>query len=264
MRIKIFLSPVSKVCRIPFNYQYSLSSSLYQLIYSVDEKYASELHNNGLKGEGGKPLKFFTFSYLFTPQKEIKDNRIIVNDHNICYFYLSSPLIDGFVKNVVIGLFEQKQINIYNENFHIIRVEPVPIPDFASEMNFKCMSPFVISTMREHNGSVKPHYYRPGDSGLSEAVNNNLLRKYRTLYQKEPQKKELQFALDQSYVQNRKLKKLTKLITLKEGHEKQETKIRGIFAPFRMTGSVELMKIAWDAGLGTHCSQGFGSIDILN
>ena len=264
MRLKVILSPVSNECRIPFNYQYSLSSAIYKLIQFADENYANDLHDRGLISPDGKPLKLFTFSYLFTPQKEIRQNQILIRGNKLCYFYLSSPLIDGFVKNVVIGLFGRQELNIYNEKFHIIKVEPIASPEFKSEMRFNCLSPFVISTMREHSGRLKPHYFRPNEDGLSEAVKNNLIRKYRTLHQNEPQDTQLQFLLDQNYIRSHDPKRLTKLITLKEGMGKEETKIRGIFVPFKMAGSVELMQIAWDAGLGVNCSQGFGCIDILN
>ena len=264
MRLKVILSPVRNECNLPFNYQHSLSSAIYQLIQHADGNYASHLHNKGLKSADGKPLKLFTFSYLFTPRKEIIQNHIFIRGHQLCYFYLSSPLTDNFVKNVVIGLFGKRDMTIHNEKFHIVKVQPIISPKFTNETRFKCLSPFVLSTMREHNGGLKPHYYRPDENGLSEAVKNNLMRKFRTLHQKEPDVTQFDFSLDQNYIQRHDPKRLTKLITLKEGQGKQETKISSIFVPFKMSGSIELMQTAWEAGLGTHCSQGFGCIDIIN
>jgi len=42
------------------------------------------------------------------------------------------------------------------------------------------------------------------------------------------------------------------------------TKIKAIFAPFNLSGSSELKTIAWEAGVGNYCSQGFGMIDLVN
>lgn len=264
MRIRVILSPHGNECRIPFNYQHSLSSAIYKIIQFADESYSRELHDQGLLSFDGKPIKFFTFSFLFTPHKEIDKSEIVLKGHPMCYFFISSPLIDGFVKNFVIGLFGKKELTIHTEKFEIIKVEPIVTPEFTNEVSFKCLSPIVLSTMREHNGSLKPHYFRPDDDGLTDAVKNNLLRKFTTLYQKEPEYKQLHFELDKNYIQSHDPTKLTKLITLKEGLGKEETKIRGIFVPFKIAGSTELIKLAWEAGLGAHCSQGFGCIDILN
>lgn len=264
MRLKIILSPEKKECTIPINYQHFLSSAIYRILRAVDEEYANDLHDKGLKSKNGKSIKLFTFSYLFTPSKEIKNKHLIIRDHHLCYFYISSPLIDSFVKNVVIGLFEKQKLIIQNEIFNILKIEPVALPEFSNEMQFRCLSPFVLSTMCEHNGSLTPHYIRPNEEGLSEAAKNNLINKFTTLYQKQPEHNQIQLKLDENYIKTRNPNRLTKLITLKEGHGKHETKIRGIFVPFRLSGSVELMQIAWDAGLGTHCSQGFGCIDFLS
>ena len=47
----------------------------------------------------------------------------------------------------------------------------------------------------------------------------------------------------------------TKLTTFKGIH------IRGVLAPFTLTGSEELMRVAWDCGLGEKNSAGFGMIE---
>lgn len=263
MRLKVILSPVSDACYIPFNYQYSLSSAIYELIRFADESYASELHDYGLKSTDGKSLKLFTFSYLFTPRKEIVKNKILIKNHNLCYFYMSSPLINSFVKNIVIGLFGRQELNIHNERFQIIKVDPISSPKFTNEERFKCLSPFVISSKQEYQGSLKTHYFRPEENGLSEAIKNNLIRKYLTLYNKMPNDSDFEFSLDESYIKYNAPNKLTKMITIKEGQDNNETKIKCIFAPFKLAGNTELMKIAWEAGLGAHCSQGFGCIDII-
>lgn len=264
MRLKIIISPKQKKCFIPFNYQHSLSSAIYDLISISDSNYSKYLHDNGIKSDDGKPLKFFTFSYLVTPYKEISNNKILIRNQKTCYFYVSSPYIDEFVKNFVIGIFEKQELNISDSKFDILKVEAISTPVFREECNFKCLSPFVLSTMQVHNGRLKPHYLRPDDKNLSEAVRNNLMRKYKTLYQQEPEISNLQFSLDNTYIRRHNPKNLTKLIILKEGQGNRETRIKGIFAPFKMKGSIELMKIAWEAGLGAHCSQGFGCIELIN
>ena len=76
MRLKIILAPVQTDCYLSFNYQYSLSSAIYNMINCADSNYAKHLHDHGMKSSDGKPLKLFTFSYLTTPFKEIRENKI--------------------------------------------------------------------------------------------------------------------------------------------------------------------------------------------
>ena len=58
--------------KIPFNYQYPLSSAIYKFIKQADQEYAEQLHQKGF----GKGFKLFTFSDLNF--KEVKNiNRTI-------------------------------------------------------------------------------------------------------------------------------------------------------------------------------------------
>ena len=54
--------------KIPFNYQYPLSSAIYKFIKQADQEYAEQLHQKGF-GKGFKKLKI-----LIAPFKELKPN----------------------------------------------------------------------------------------------------------------------------------------------------------------------------------------------
>ncbi|MBI4810670.1 MAG: CRISPR-associated endoribonuclease Cas6, partial [Ignavibacteriales bacterium] len=55
---------------------------------------------------------------------------------------------------------------------------------------------------------------------------------------------------------------ISKLITIKEGH-KEETRVRGFMCPITIEGNPELIKLAYECGLGEKGSLGFGMIEIL-
>ena len=91
-----------------------------------------------------------------------------------------------------------------------------------------------------------------------------MIQKYQTVFKKLPENQSLNFQLDKNYVERKGgFDKITKLITIKEDNEKETTKIKAIFAPFSLTGSSELKTIAWEAGIGNQCSQGFEMIDVI-
>lgn len=268
MRIKLTLIPKEKKCAIPINYQYPLSAAIYKILYSASSEYAKFLHEKGYISEKGKPLKLFTFSYLSIPSVSFKNNMLVTYGAPPCTLFVSSPLLEDFIQNFVIGLFQNQEVAIGNQyavgRFIVQQVESIMPPNFSKKEFFKCLSPFVLSTMKERNGKIMPYYYRASDPELGEAIRRNLIQKYKTIYQKVPEDESLHFELDKKYIDRKGgFDKITKLITIKENSETEATKIKSILAPFSFCGSPELMKVAWEAGMGNHCSQGFGMIDLI-
>ncbi len=266
MRLKLTLIPKEKKCSIPINYQYPLSAAIYQILYSASSEYAQFLHEKGYISEKGKPLKLFTFSYLFIPHAFVRNNILMTYGAPPCTLYISSPLLEDFVKNFILGLFMNQEVVIGNKyivgRFVIKEVKSIAAPIFSKSEKFKCISPFIVSTMNKKNGKLMPYYYRPDDNELGEAIRQNLIQKYQTINKKMPEDQALMFEIDKNYV-NRKggFDKVTKLITIKETNETEMTQIKAILAPLTLSGSLELMEIAWECGIGEKNSLGFGMIE---
>ena len=268
MRIKLTLAATnrSEFFKIPINYQYPLSAAIYKILNSGSPEYARFLHDQGYKTPDGRLSKLFTFSYLTIPHKRIEAGIFVVPTSLPMTLFISSPMLDGFVQHLVMGAFAQQRIDIaghgQRNSFLITQVEAIPAPEFSPVTHFICQSPFVVSTIHERDGKLRPYYLRPDDPNLSTAVRKNLIQKYYAIHQQSPVDDALEFSLDSGYISRRGgPDKVTKLITLKEGHTTAETRIKSIFAPFTLTGSPDLMRTAWEAGLGEHCSQGFGCVE---
>src|SRR5205807_1817714 len=123
-----------------------------------------------------------------------------------------------------------------------------------SPMRFTCLTPIVAAVPRE-DGSTQ--YLTPADGArLSEAVRRNLLRKHELLYGGPPEDDRLELAFDSDYLA-RDTHGGTKLVTFKG------IQVRGAFAPFTLTGSEALMRVAWDCGLGEKNSAGFGMVEVV-
>jgi len=91
---------------------------------------------------------------------------------------------------------------------------------------------------------------------------DNLCRKYEALFgsRLDAGRAHFRFTLDQDYA-DRKNGKIQKLITIKEGRP-DETKVKGLLAPFRLEAPVELMEIGYECGFGERNSQGFGMVKV--
>lgn len=265
MRIKLLLRVEDRVSQIPINYQYPLSAAIYKILSTSSSEYSDFLHNQGYLGADGKLRKLFTFSRLnIRPRAERRDDVLVLRPRHEITLTVSSPMLKDFIQHLVVGLFQDQRFEIANMKTKgtllIERVEACPEPEFTPEMKFKALSPIVLTTAVERNGKLSTHYYRPFEQGLSEAVRQSLIKKYETSTGHLPADTSLNFKVDQDYVARRGgPEKVMTLVKLKEGHPDQ-TNVKGFLAPFTLSGSTELIKTAWEAGLGDKCTMGFGCV----
>jgi len=265
MRLQLSLLPLAPKPAVPVNYQYYLSSAIYHLLALASPEYATWLHERGYQSAADRYLKMFTFSRLDIPAVRFERGRLIAGNAQPWRLQLSSPMEDDFVQNIVLGLFQQHEIEIRAGNsaarFLIEQVEALAPPVFRETMRFKTLSPVVVSTMREHNGKLHPYYYRVHDAELGAAVRKNLLTKYEIIAGRLPEDNRLEFLVDAAYVQRKGgPEKVSKLFAIKAGTP-EETQIKGFACPLTLRGNPDLMRVAWDCGIGDHTAMGCGMIE---
>jgi CRISPR-associated endoribonuclease Cas6 len=266
MRIKLTLRTTQSSSNLPFNYQYPLSAVIYKILSHSSPDYAKFLHNKGYIGPDSKPRKLFTFSRLyFSPKCKPKGNILKVVPNSRATLFISSPMLEDFVQHFVIGLFNNQHIVIAGPaskaRLFIEQVETIAEPEFISPCRCKALSPIVLTTAVETTNGLQTYFYRPLDKLLSTAVRESLLHKHETVYGTPPNDTNLVFEIDREYVEKRGDKGVSKLIAIREGFP-DETKVKGFIAPFTLTGSTELMRTAWECGLGDKTSMGFGCIGV--
>lgn len=122
------------------------------------------------------------------------------------------------------------------------------------------LSPLVCAT--KITPDQHPQYLFPDDHDFKRVLLTNLSRKYELLHGKPVScnEEEVTFELDQDYV-TRVHGKVQKLITLKEGR-RDESKVKGTLAPFRIAASRELIEVGYECGFGEKNSQGFGMVKV--
>lgn len=269
IRIKLNLRPIEKNTVVPINYQYPLSAAIYKILSGGSTEYSQWLHNNGYLSPTHKPLKLFVFSKLFVARKNrsIQNNSMKIYNFPMCSLYISSPMLEDFIQNFVVGLFSDQKIEIGGKHsvgrFNIEQVETIPIPDFNETQLFTCMSPMTISTAKEDPNDHYEHYIRPSEDNFSEALRKNLIAKYRTIHKKEPSNDNLEFKIDAEYFHRKGGDEgISKLITIKEGAP-EETQVKAFETPFSLTGSKELKTVAYECGIGQRNSMGFGMVEVV-
>lgn len=264
MRLKLTLNSNGK--SLPVNYNYYLAAAIYNLLKFGSPEFAEFLHNKGFV-LNGKPYKLFCFALRFKNIKVI-DNIIRMIEPG-AELYVSSPLIEDFIQNFIIGTFTNQSFEIagnnFKCNFFINQVESLPEPHFNKTNNFHLLSPVVLSTLREkENGKTHQYYFRYNDNiaEINRVFNQNLKNKFKLIYNVEYEGDDLILEWDKDYIAKRekKNKRLTKKIAI-EKYDGNPIDIIANEIPFTLTGNPELMKVGYHCGFGEKNSMGFGLAD---
>jgi len=267
MRLKLSLRVVNSN-KIALNYNYSLSSAIYKLLEFGSPEFSSFLHDLGYSIEN-KYYKLFTFSIKL--EKTALDYNSLILISPKAELYITSPLIDDFIKNFVIGTFENRAIEIMSDNiftkFNINQVEIIPEPTFSNQMHFKMMTPLVLSTYKLYSGRLNQYYFRYNDNieEINRVFQQNLVNKYQVITKRTYSGNGIKISWDEKYIENatKKNKRLSKKVSIIKDI-KNPIDIIGIYCPFKLEGDPELIKIGYEAGYGEKNSMGFGMVEAVS
>ena len=250
MRIQI-LTDVGDGVTLPINYNHLLTGVIYRFLAESSPEYATFLHNEGYITDQ-KRFKLFTFSQLMAERRRITGTRIHFG--STLTWSLSSP-IETFLSHFADTLLSEGRLTLGGHQLRVRDVTVPRTPRFQSEMLFRCLSPIVMSTVRERDRKQVMHYCLPDDPAFSELVRKNLIRKHEAIHGRPPSDDALTLRFDENYIKKRQ-GRVTRLIDYKG------IKIRGVLCPLRVSGSRELMQIGYECGFGDKNSAGFGMVEV--
>jgi len=260
LRLKIALE--SDYNKLTCNYNYPFSAAIYNLLHFGSPEFAAFLHDKGYP-ELHKNYKLFSFALAFEKFKIINEELILLSPK--VTLYITSPLIDDFLKNFVIGAFHNDKISITSHytiiRFSIKQIEALPKQNFRQRMDFRMISPIVFSTGREHNGEMKQYFLRHTDSeDINRVLTMNLISKYKLIHKREYTGGGLELEWDQEYIDRKK--RVSTKVTINE-NALNSVDVIGIRAPFSLRGSPELIETGYEAGFGEKNSMGFGLAEVI-
>lgn len=241
MRVKIELKAENETLRIPFNYNYIISSMIYNNISDSDLAY--ELHST-------ESFKFFTFSQLNIHEYHREGNDLISNN-GIIDFIISSPN-EHLLKNIIRGFLENLTVNFIGQKLNVKNVEIIPKPEFNEQTEFRTLSPIIARIKREVDGEKKIWDLTPGEEFYKQ-LEKNLIHKYLEFNKISETDKKIKI-----FSEMRKIKR--RRICIKKNGIK--TYHRSYFMDIILLGDPELIEFAYECGLGEKNSMGFGCIDL--
>lgn len=244
MRISLSLTAKNKI-KLPVSYNYYIQSLVYNYI---DDKLSKFLHDEGY-AVGKRRFKLFTFSRIEGKVKFDREEKAFLVD--IPFGIIISSPIEHFVQSLAENMVRSDLIMLCNQRLYLESINVYFIPELKPEIAIRMLSPVTVySTLEAPDGRKKTYYFSPFEKEFSQLLEENLRKKYKALYQMEPDG--LSFSIEPLGIG----KKHEKIIDYKG------TVIKGWMGKYKLKGSPELIKLAYDTGLGAKNSQGFGCFEI--
>ncbi|MDR2944356.1 MAG: CRISPR-associated endoribonuclease Cas6 [Methanosarcinales archaeon] len=233
MRAELKLK-IDKNTVIPFNYQYHLSSMIYNSLNTSNPEYAAALHSY-------HKFKFFTFSWLDISDRIITPEGIRSRD-GIIYLKITSP-DDQFLSTFLDGFFQEPLLKIGHFEAVPSDVHIIEAPQSFSTL--KTISPVCLRTREETDGKNKVKDLLPNSSKFYTNLKQNLTKKYELYYNI---KCDMDFEIE---ILSAELKRV----------QIKDTFVRCSNLIFDIRGDDELIRFGYESGLGEKNSMGFGMIE---
>ncbi len=258
MRFKIELEVLKHYTDslLPLNYQYELSSWIYKVLNHGDPEFAKWLHSKGY-GDNKKRFKLFTFSNLKVEKYKIHADRLIILSPKVILYISFYPL--EAITPFVTGLFNKQEVTIgdkiSNVNFIVRSVEKQSEPEFTDEMEFRCISPVIISYIDKNKEKKYADYMYPKGEKFNELFRNNLVQKFNVFYKEEMNPDDIDFDLEITSIPK------SRLTTIK-AYTVDESKLKGYIFNFKIKAPEKLIRLGYYAGFGEKNSLGFGCVGL--
>jgi CRISPR-associated endoribonuclease Cas6 len=238
------LREIGGAFRIPIHYNHILQSFIYD---NISSELSSFLHEQGYV-HGKRSFKLFTFSRLYG---KFRLNRRSINFEPPIRLYIASS-DTHFIQEFAESLIKAENVRLGTEVIRISSIEVQSNQKFNREIIINTLAPITVySTLNTRDRKKKTYYYSPYEKEFSTLIADNLRKKFNLVYHKEPREHTLTIELANE-------KKVSEKIIKYKG-----TIIKGWMGKFKVRGSPTLISIAYDTGLDSKNSQGFGMFEII-
>lgn len=240
MRFKVGIE-FDESLELPFNYNKILQGFIYRNI--MDKDLAQFIHDKGFSYEKRK-YKMFTFSRLQGKFSIDSKKKKIIYQSPV-ELVVSSCYEDFFIDLSLSLLRRDVEIaghKAYVSKMDIIMEEPKSI------QKIRMLSPVTAYSTLDDKRTV---YFSPYNHDFKRIIKENLIKKYKAFY-KDDSKDNVDFDIE--LVSD----KYAKVISSYDGFI-----IEGWMGDFVLKGDQEVIKLAYDAGIGGKNSQGFGCFKLI-
>lgn len=246
MRIRFQFSKPNGSFFFPIDYNQILQGFIY---HNLSKQNANFIHNTGFKS-GSRTFRLFAFSRLFGKYRFDKKEKKLIFYDNISFIF-STP-VNYIIEDLASNLMKSIDVRLGSNDCTLSSITVEKPPKFDKENIIKLISPIVVySTLQKRDGSKKVYYYNPRETEFSMLISENLRKKYFAFTGKNPNKMQITIKPFRVSKTNLEIIKFRDFI------------MKGWMGLYRISGSKTLMKLAYDTGLGSKNSQGFGVFELI-
>ncbi len=267
MRLKLKYITKQKGLLLPLHYNSILQALIYK---TFSEELAASLHDEGFT-LNNRHFKLFNFSRILNRGRKVSGDNLktlkqqvgidedfyFISKRNAAIeealyfkngieFYFSSPK-DILIEDIGNKAITTQKGTLLGQDIFIASIEVMPEPKFSNKMNIKMLSPMTVySTMKTKEGRSKTYYYSPYEKEFSKLVQRNAQKKYQLIT---------------GNVSSGTLKITPLYFTEKRNRTVvyfKDTRIEGWTGVFVLEGDINLIKVTYEAGLGSKNPEGFG------
>lgn len=244
---KIIVLETTSNIKLNYNYYYELMKEIYKSLELSNSSYAMKIHDEGFRIEN-KIYKLFNHQ-LYIEQANYTSECIEIEKGSKCRLIISG--LDEIVKNIVFGFLEKGNLELYNNTFKILNVENDKKVKFNQITLYKARTP-IVATKQDENRKII--FTSPFEEDYYRILANNLLRKYKLIYNKDYEG-ELYFDIENTlnvkkrFISN--IKSTSKLI----GYSNFE---------LYLVADTDMQKVAYYCGLGSNNSLGMGAVTFIS
>jgi len=249
----IVYSQSEKPVKVKLENRSILRSSLKWMMKNLNSKYVDFLSNCGVY-KSDKTLRYFCFSDLNAKPRNIK-NKSFNNVEEIS-FQISIPA-DKQLKHMLTNIFRDKRFTLgaRDKAFQVVDVDSMEEAEISNTEDFVCLSPIAVSI----KDKSRRHYLSCSKTEecekLAVKIHENLIRKYVSIHgESYTSKEKFKMTFDEDFINEMNGCAHKNVPFLKYS-------ILVNFAPFRVEGDPELIKIGYNYGFGMHNSYGFGMVE---
>ena len=251
MRIAIRFEPEGGCLLLPIHYNHIVQAMIYS---SLDSALADWYHNEGYS-YGKRRFKLFTFSRLLSEKRFFDRHKKFIN--------LVSPILlkiasmdENLLESLVNHLIRKGKFILNGIECQVQSVEVEPRVKFRGAVVVKALSPILTySTLYDILRSRKKvYYYSPWEKEFEEQILKNLERKAKAFY---GVKRELP-SLEGAYIKPLRVSNRNLAVV-----KFKETWLKGWTGVYELNLPEPYFTLAYDSGLGSKNSQGFGMVEVV-
>jgi CRISPR-associated endoribonuclease Cas6 len=230
---------------LPVGFNKYIQALIYNLFSSSLRRF---VHEEGFRSK--RKFSLFCFSSILERGKYFKNMKVFNFGKKISFF-ISSP-VEKLMEDLVLNLFKGNEFFLGENRIYLSSVVTVHKDITKNTLEIKALTPIEVHRTYKEDGKNKTKYFTPFERDFAELINLNLKSKWEAFYKEKLDK-------DIEIIPLFKDDRYKRVVFYGFGDRKYV--VEGWKGRYLLKGDPFVLSFAFDTGLGSKNSQGFGFVE---